>query len=229
MNSMTHRSREYTASYPTLNYYYAAFSSPSTSSPYRKTHYLDDSDEEVIHEEILNITNLDHYPTLMECWGDDAKTIVKQDGELIIEEYVEFEEIEPTVIEEIQYEMIVSGNEVKSSKEIHRSQSRSRNFRKIRKRRIKRKRQIQENQQPAADIDQRATKLLDDLQNLSLRIDSIIETGTKISNLHNDLSGDDDILENPNAKELESNYTTTFSISKSKSLIFFLQFCNIDK
>jgi hypothetical protein len=112
----------------------------SHTSSYRKTHYLDDSDEEIIKEEILEIINFNHYPTLIERWGDDTKSIIKQQGEFEIEIYVEFEEIEPTIIEEISYEIMYSNDQIQSTREIHHSYSESRNFRKIKKRRTKRKR-----------------------------------------------------------------------------------------
>ena len=135
--SLTRRFHEYEPSYPSISRY----RTPSSSSPYRKTHYLDDSDEEIINEEILEITDLNHYPTLMERWGDDTKTVVRQEGELKIEDFVEFEETEPTVIEEILYELVYSGDNLRTCRQIHRSRSESRNFRKIKKRRTKRKRQ----------------------------------------------------------------------------------------
>jgi hypothetical protein len=133
---LTRRRYDHEPSYPSIS----RFRTPSPSSPYRKTHYLDDSDEEIINEEILEITDLNHYPTLIERWGDDTKPIIRQQGEFKIEDYVEFEETEPTIFEEISYEIIYSGNEIKSTREIHHSRSTSRNFRKIKKRRIKRKR-----------------------------------------------------------------------------------------
>ncbi|UJR26385.1 hypothetical protein I4U23_007717 [Adineta vaga] len=140
VNSLTrryhhHHHHEYEPSYPSISRY----RTPSSSSPYRKTHYLDDSDEEIINEEILEITDLNHYPTLIERWGDDTKTVVRQEGELKIEDFVEFEETEPTVIEEILYELVYSGDNLKTCRQIHRSRSESRNFRKIKKRRTKRK------------------------------------------------------------------------------------------
>lgn len=135
--SITRHYREYEPSYPSITRY----RTPSSSSPFRKTHYLDDSDEEIINEEILEITDLNHYPTLIERWGDDTKTIVRQEGELKIEDFVEFEETEPTIIEEILYELVYSGDKLKTCRQIDRSRSESRNFRKIKKRRTKRKRQ----------------------------------------------------------------------------------------
>ena len=135
--SLTRRVREYEPSYPSIS----RFRTPSSSSPYRKTHYLDDSDEEIINEEILEVTDMNHYPTLVERWGDDTKTVVRHEGELKIEDFVEFEEIEPTVIEEILYELIYAGDKLKTCRQISRSRSESRNFRKIKKRRTKRKRQ----------------------------------------------------------------------------------------
>ncbi|CAF1166515.1 unnamed protein product, partial [Adineta ricciae] len=74
-----------------------------------------------------------------ERWGDDTKTVVRQEGELKIEDFVEFEETEPTVVEEILYELVYSGDNLKTCRQIHRSRSESRNFRKIKKRRTKRK------------------------------------------------------------------------------------------
>lgn len=135
--SITRHYREYEPSYPSITRY----RTPSSSSPFRKTHYLDDSDEEIINEEILEITDLNHYPTLIERWGNDTKTVVRQEGELKIEDFVEFEETEPTIIEEILYELVYSGDKLKTCRQIDRSRSESRNFRKIKKRRTKRKRQ----------------------------------------------------------------------------------------
>ncbi|CAF3882125.1 unnamed protein product, partial [Rotaria sp. Silwood2] len=135
-NSLTRHYREYEPSYPSITRY----RTPSSSSPFRKTHYLDDSDEEIINEEILEITDLNHYPTLIERWGDDAKTIVRQEGEFKFEDFVEFEEVEPTVVEEILYELVYTGDKLKTCRQIDRSRSESRNFRKIKKRRTKRKR-----------------------------------------------------------------------------------------
>jgi hypothetical protein len=136
LSSNNRHCREYEPSYPSITRYRTSLS----SSPYRKTHYLDDSDEEIIQDEILEIINLKHYPTLIERWGDDTKPIIQQQGEYKIEDYVEFEEIEPTITEEISYEIIYSGEQIQSTREIHHSYSESRNFRKIKKRRIKRKR-----------------------------------------------------------------------------------------
>ncbi|CAF4706808.1 unnamed protein product, partial [Rotaria socialis] len=48
-NSLTLHHREYEPSYPSISRY----RTPSSTSPYRKAHYLDDSDEEIINEEIL--------------------------------------------------------------------------------------------------------------------------------------------------------------------------------
>ncbi|CAF3933118.1 unnamed protein product, partial [Rotaria sordida] len=180
--SMNRHSREYEPSYPSITRYRTS----SSSSPYRKTHYLDDSVEEIIHEEILDIINLDHYPTLLERWGDDTRAIIKEEGEFIIEDYVEFEELEPTITEEISYEITYSNNEIKSTREIHHSHLESRNFRKIKKRRIKHKHPIHDIH--TVDIDNRAIQLLDDMHNLSIKIDSIIQT---TRNFDNDLSGDD--------------------------------------
>jgi hypothetical protein len=144
--------RNYEPSYPSINRYYR--------SPYRTKHYLDDSDEEIIKEEILEIINFDHYPTLIERWGEDTKPIIKQEGEFKIEDYVEFEEIEPTITEEITYEITYSNGQIKSTREIYHTRSESRNFRKIKKRRTKRK---------------RTTQLINEIHN---------------SSYHNDLSGD---------------------------------------
>jgi hypothetical protein len=130
--STNRQGREYQPSYSSITRF--------SSSPYRKTHYLDDSDEEIIQDEILEIINFDHYPTLDERWGDDTKPIIKQQGEWKVEDYVEFEEIEPTIFEEISYEITYEGDQIKSTREIYRTRSQSRNFRKLKKRRIKRKR-----------------------------------------------------------------------------------------
>ncbi len=135
-HSTTRQCREYQPSYPSITRFQTALS----SSPYRKTHYLDDSDEEIIKDEIIEIIDLDHYPTLIERWGEDTKIVTRQQGEYKIEDYVEFEEIEPTIIEEISYEFTYEGGQIKSTREIHHSRSESRNFRKIKKRRTKRKR-----------------------------------------------------------------------------------------
>lgn len=132
----SHHSRPYEPSYPSITRFRTSFS----SSPYRKTHYLDDSDEEILNEEIVETTNLDHYPTLIERWGDDTKIHRRYENDLIIEEFVEFEEIEPTMIEEISYEIDYRNNQIQSSREISRTRSESRNFRRIKKRRTKRKR-----------------------------------------------------------------------------------------
>ncbi|CAF1292718.1 unnamed protein product, partial [Didymodactylos carnosus] len=101
-------------------------------------HYLDTSDEEIILEEILETTDINHYPTLIERWGD--KPTYRTEGELKIEELVEFEETEPTISEEIVYELVYEKNKLRSCRQLDRSRSESRNFRKIRKRRTKRKR-----------------------------------------------------------------------------------------
>ena len=132
----SHYSRQYEPSYPSIT----RFRTSVSSSPYRKTHYLDDSDEEILNEEIVETTDLDHYPTLNERWGEDTKIHRRYDGDLIIEDYVEFEEIEPTIIEEISYEIDYQNNQIQSSREIHHTRSESRNFRRIKKRRTKRKR-----------------------------------------------------------------------------------------
>ena len=138
----------------------------SSLSPYRKTHYLDESDEEILNDEIVQITYLDHYPTLLERWGEDTKTVVRQDGDLKIEDYVEFEELEPTITEEISYEITYSGDRIQSTRETHHTRVESRNFRKIKKRRTKRKRIPTPN------------------------FHSIIQTGDTFSKLNNDLPGD---------------------------------------
>ena len=135
--SRTRAYREYEPSYPSISRYRTS----SSSSPFRKTHYLDDSDEEIINEEILEITDLNHYPTLVERWGDDTKTVVRHEGPLKFEDFIEFEETDPTIIEDILYELVYSGDKLKACRQIHRSRSESRNFRKIKKRRTKRKRQ----------------------------------------------------------------------------------------
>jgi hypothetical protein len=173
-NSMNRRFREYTPSYPSIARYRTSLS----SSPYRKTHYLDDSDEEIIKEEIIEITNLDHYPTLIERWGDDTKTIIKQEGEFKIEDYVEFEEIEPTINEEISYEIIYSGDQIRSTRETYHSRSESRNFRKIRKRRTKRKRTTQ--------LPDQIHHLNDNLSNDNISNNTIIkQTYDTIPSIHN--------------------------------------------
>lgn len=104
----------------------------------RKTHYLDDSDEEIIDEQILDIIYYDHYPTLIERWGDDTKTRIRYEGDLKIEDYAEFEELEPTVTEEITYEVLMVKDQIQSCRTISHFHSRSRNFRQLKKRRIKR-------------------------------------------------------------------------------------------
>jgi hypothetical protein len=186
-NSMNHRFREYEPSYPSIPRNRTSLS----SSPYRKTHYLDDSDEEIIKEEIIEITDLDHYPTLIERWGDDTKTIVTQHGEFKIEDYVEFEETEPTITEEISYEIIYSGDQIQSTREIYHSRSESRNFRRLKKRRTKRKRTTQ-----------------------SIKINSIIQTHEQVTNLDDDLS-DDNVAENSIIKE---TYQIIPSVLNGKSL-----------
>lgn len=134
-----HYSRQYEPSYPSIT----RFRTSVSSSPYRKTHYLDDSDEEILNEEIVETTDLDHYPTLIERWGEDTKIHRRYEGDLIIEDYIEFEEIEPTIIEEISYEINYQNNQIQSSREIQHTRSESRNFRRIKKRRTKRKRTTQ--------------------------------------------------------------------------------------
>ncbi len=106
------------------------------TSSYRQLDYF----EEIISDEILEIINLDHYPTLIERWGDDTKPMLRQEGDLTIEDYVEFEEIEPTITEEISYEILYENDQIKSTKEIHHSYFETRNFRRVKKRRTKRKR-----------------------------------------------------------------------------------------
>ena len=141
-HSFTHRSncsRRYQTSYPSITRFHTSIS----SSPCRKSHYLDDSDEDILNDEIVQTIDLDHYPTLIERWGDDTKIRRRYEGDLIIEDYVEFEEIEPTIIEEVSYEVIYHDNQIQSTREIRHSQSESRNFRRIEKRRTKRKRSQQ--------------------------------------------------------------------------------------
>ncbi|CAF3698084.1 unnamed protein product [Rotaria sp. Silwood1] len=207
-DSMNRHSREYEPSYPSITRYRTS----SSSSPYRRTHYLDDFIEEIIHEEILEITYLDHYPTLLERWGNDAKAIIKYEGEFIIEDYIEFEEIEPTITEEISYEIIYLNNEIKSTREVHHTHSETRNFRKIKKRCIKRRHKIDDIH--IDDIDRRATQLLNNMHNLQSKIDSIIQTGS------NDLSGDnyeltniDETIENSNANNFKEIYPTNSTIN----------------
>ncbi|CAF0888614.1 unnamed protein product [Didymodactylos carnosus] len=124
------RSNNREPSYPSLSRY----RSPSN---YRR-HYLDSSDDEIVSEEILETTDINHYPTLIERWGE--KPICRIEGELKIEEVVEFEETEPTISEEIVYELVYEKDKLQSCRQLDRSRSESRNFRKIRKRRTKRKR-----------------------------------------------------------------------------------------
>ncbi|CAF4075875.1 unnamed protein product [Rotaria sp. Silwood2] len=141
IQSRPSRVRERGPSYPSLS----LNRSSSSSSRFRKTHYLDDSDEEIVQEEILEVTNFNRYPTLMERWGPDTKTKIRQEGDLKIEEVVEFEELEPTIAEEIVYELTYANEHLLSCRQISRSRSESRNFRKIRKKRIKRKLQDVDN------------------------------------------------------------------------------------
>ncbi|CAF4531571.1 unnamed protein product [Rotaria socialis] len=141
--------REYESSYPSLSLYRSSLS----PSPFRKTHYLDDSDEEIFREEILEITELDHYPTLMERWGPDTKTKTWHENDLKIEEVVEFQEVEPTVTEDIIYELTYVGEDLKSCRPLSRSRSESRNFRKIRTKRTKRKRQADDGSSSMTDLD----------------------------------------------------------------------------
>ncbi|CAM4818689.1 unnamed protein product [Rotaria magnacalcarata] len=147
--SRTRHVRDYESSYPSLSLYRSSLS----SSPFRKTHYLDDSDEEIFREEILEITELNHYPTLMECWGPDTKTKIWHENDLKIEEVVEFEEVEPTVTEDIIYELTYVGEDLQSCRPLSRSRSESRNFRKIRTKRTKRKRQTDDGSSSRADLD----------------------------------------------------------------------------
>lgn len=130
--SLHRQLRDYQPIYPSIP--------RSTMSPYRKSHYLDASDDEIIDEQVLEITYLDRYPTLLERWGDDTKPVVRVEGDLKIEDYVEFDEIEPTVTEEISYEVTYEGAHIQSTRETHRTRVKSRNFRRLRKRRTKRKR-----------------------------------------------------------------------------------------
>lgn len=156
---------------------------PFSRTRARKTHYLDDSDEEILQDDIIEVTHYDHYPTLMERWGEDTKTQVRYEGDLKIEDYVEFEELEPTEIEEIQYEITFNGEQIQSCRPIHRCRSQRRNFQKIKKRRIKRK-CVQTN---TAHIDQRAGNLLDQMRDLSNQIDVIIRAGEdEMRQLHED-------------------------------------------
>ena len=141
----------------------------------RKTHYLDDSDEEILEEQIVDVIYYDHYPTLMERWGDETKTRVRYEGDLKIEDFVEFEELEPTETEEITYEMILVNNEIQSCRTISTFRSRSRNFRQLKKRRIKRRRAKE-----TAPINERANQLLDQMINLSHQITSIVETNCDV-------------------------------------------------
>jgi hypothetical protein len=127
-----------------------------------KTHHLDDSDDEIIEER----------------WGDDTKTRIHYEGDLKIEEYVEFEEIEPTDNEEIVYEMTFVNNQIQSYHVIHQQRFQSRNFRKIRKRRVKR--------QHTSDIHQRAHQLLNQMHDVSQEIDSIIRANEQQMTNSND-------------------------------------------
>lgn len=149
-----------------------------------KTYYLDDSDEEIIDEQILDIVYYDHFPTLVERWGDETKLQIRYEGDLKIEDFVEFEELEPTETDEITYEMVMVNNEVQSYRTISHFRSRTRNFRRLKKRRIKRQRQQRiENEQVSSSfssvnvspINDRANQLLDQMINLSHQINSIVE------------------------------------------------------
>ena len=176
---------------------------PLTSSTFsrartRKTHYLDDSDEEILHDEIIEITHYDHYPTLMERWGEDTKTQVRYEGELKIEEYVEFQELEPTEIEEIDYEMVFSGGEIQSYRPVYRCRSQRRNFQKVKKRRIKRKCPT-----GTGHIDHRAGELLDEMRDLSNQIDVIVEAGEEqMRQLHEDQR----TIDHPNGQIISSQF-----------------------
>lgn len=149
-----------------------------------KTYYLDDSDEEVIDEQILDIVYYDHFPTLVERWGDETKLRIRYEGDVKIEDFVEFEELEPTETDEITYEMVMVNDEVQSYRTISHFRSRTRNFRQLKKRRIKRQRKHRvENEQVSSSfssvnvspINDRANQLLDQMINLSHQINSIVE------------------------------------------------------
>ena len=171
-----------------------------------KTHYLDDSDEEILTDEILEITHYDHYPTLLERWGDDTKTIVRHEGDLKIEDYVEFEELEPTTVEEIVYRVVYAGDEIQSYVPIHTCRSQSRNFRKLKKRRTKRKIQPHDDehrQRPmnTSDVDDRARDLLNGMQDLSKEIDLILQTGERVTHSIDD---DDELAGADESKPLRT-------------------------
>jgi len=191
--SLTRHYREYEPSYPSITRY----RTPS-SSPFRKTHYLDDSDEEIINEEILEITDINHYPTLIERWGDDTKTVVRQEGELKIEDFVEFEETEPTIIEEILYELVYSGDKLKTCRQLDRSRSESRNFRKIKKRRTKRKRQPN-----------------DDSPYLTSQANSRDTSGTR-SPFYNDYQYSPERSNEPRQSTLSTSWESTEFVSNNK-------------
>lgn len=148
-----------------------------TSRRSAKTHYLDDSDEEIIDEQTLDIIYYDHYPTLIERWGDETKTRVRYENGLKIEDFVEFEELEPTETEEITYEVVMVNDQIQSQRMISRFRSRIRNFRQLKKRRIKRPRRQDEGQMRdvPSQINERANQLLDQMINLSHQIDSIVK------------------------------------------------------
>ena len=175
---------------------------PFSRTRARKTHYLDDSDEEILQDDIIEVTHYDHYPTLMERWGEDTKTQVRYEGELKIEDYVEFEELEPTEIEEIQYEITFTGEQIQSYRPIHRCRSQTRNFQKVKKRRIKRKR-VQTSSPSTAHIDQRAGDLLDQMRDLADHIDVIIRTGEdEMRQLHEDQG----TIDHPNEPIIDSQF-----------------------
>jgi len=125
-------SRYYEPSYPSIHQY--------CPLPVRRIRSLDTTDYEILQDEIIETIYFDHYPTLMERWSDDSMPKIRRENDLIIEDYVEFEEIEPTVTEDISYEISYSGDRIQSVREIYHTRSESRNFRKLKKRRIKRQR-----------------------------------------------------------------------------------------
>ena len=189
-----------------------------------KTHYLDDSDEEILTDDILEITHYDHYPTLLERWGDDTKTIVRHEGDLKIEDYVEFEELEPTTVEEIVYRVVYAGDETPSYVPIHTCRSQSRNFRKLKKRRTKRKIQSHDDEHRrcpmnTSDVDDRARDLLNGMHDLSKQIDLILETGERVTHSIDDLAGADESRSAPTITEGLPDVETCFAAS-GKSSIF---------
>ena len=192
-----------------------------------KTHYLDDSDEEILTDDILEITHYDHYPTLLERWGDDTKTIVRHEGDLKIEDYVEFEELEPTTVEEIVYRVVYAGDETPSYVPIHTCRSQSRNFRKLKKRRTKRKIQLHDVDgehircpMNTSDVDDRARDLLNGMHDLSKQIDLILETGERVTHSIDDLAGADESRSVPTITEGLPDVETRFAASGGKSSIF---------